>query len=131
MYIYENFMTGHGLGHPKKGAKNRTGPDFKALVEVDCDENVGGLKKAIKEEVKPAFDHITANSLDIWNVSIPIHEDTNLQAKVNGLRLHEKKPLWALKGLLRIFGDLESLTLFLLLFTFFLFPVCKPMLVPL
>lgn len=47
-------------------------------VEVDRNENVGVLKKAIKEEMKPAFDHITTNSLEIWNVSIPIDEDTNL-----------------------------------------------------
>ena len=77
-------------------------------VEIDRDKNVGDLKEAIKEKKFPAFDHITADSLDVWNVSIPIDEDTNLQAQVNGLRLHEKKPLWALKGLLRIFSDLDE-----------------------
>ena len=77
-------------------------------VEVDRDENVGGLKKAIKEEKKQAFDHIDADSLDVWNVSIPIDEDTNLQAQVKGMRLHEKKSLWPLKGLLRIFRDLDQ-----------------------
>src|SRR5258707_11971625 len=46
-------------------------------VQIDLDKNVGGLKEAIK--MNPAFDHITANSLDVWNVSIPIDEDTNLQ----------------------------------------------------
>jgi hypothetical protein len=80
-------------------------------VEIDHDENVGGLKKAIKEEMKPTFDHITANSLNVWSVSIPINEDTNLEAQVKGLRLHEKKPLWPLKGLLRIFRDLDKETL--------------------
>jgi hypothetical protein len=69
-------------------------------VEIDPDKNVGGLKEAIKEKKKPAFDDITADSLDVWNVSIPIDEDTKLQAKVEGLRLHERKPLWPLKGLL-------------------------------
>src|SRR6266511_875780 len=77
-------------------------------VEVDRNKNVGDLKEAIKEKMKPAFDHITANSLDVWNVSIPIDEDTNLQAQVKGLRLHEKKSLWPLKGLLRIFRDLDQ-----------------------
>ena len=80
-------------------------------VEIDGDKNVGDLKKAIKEEMKPAFDYITANSLEIWNVSIPIDEDTNLEAQVKDLRLHEKKPLWPLKGLLRIFRDLDKETL--------------------
>ncbi len=54
-------------------------------VEVDRNKNVGDLKEAIKEKMKPAFDHITANSLDVWNVSIPIDEDTNLQAQVKGI----------------------------------------------
>ena len=80
-------------------------------VEIDRDKNVGGLKEAIKEKKFPAFDHITADSLKVWNVSIPIDEDTNLQAKVKDLRLHEKKSLWALKGLRRIFRDLNQETL--------------------
>ena len=80
-------------------------------VEIDRDKNVGGLKEAIKEKKFPAFDHITADSLKVWNVSIPIDEDTNLQAKVKDLRLHEKKSLWALKGLRRIFRDLDQETL--------------------
>jgi Crinkler effector protein N-terminal domain len=77
-------------------------------VEIDPDKNVGGLKKAIKEKMKVAFDHIDANSLDIWNVSIPINEDANLEAQVKNLRLHEKKPLWTLKVLLKIFSDLNQ-----------------------
>ena len=77
-------------------------------VEIDRGENVGGLKKAIKEEMKPAFDNITANSLEVWNVSIPIDEDVNLEAQVKNLRLHEKKPLWPSKGLHRIFRDLDK-----------------------
>ena len=80
-------------------------------VEIDRGKNVGSLKKAIREEKKPAFDHIPADSLSVWNVSIPINEDTNLEAQVKDLRLHEKKPLWPLKGLLRIFRDLDKETL--------------------
>jgi hypothetical protein len=76
-------------------------------VEVDHDNNVGGLKEAIKKK-KLAFDHIDADSLDVWNVSIHIDEDTNLQAQVNGLRLHERTPLWSLKRLRRIFRDLDQ-----------------------
>jgi hypothetical protein len=80
-------------------------------VEIDGDKNVGSLKKAIKEEKKPAFDHITADTLEVWNVSIPIDDDTNLEAQVNALRLHEKKPLLPLKELLKIFSDLDKGTL--------------------
>jgi Crinkler effector protein N-terminal domain len=74
-------------------------------VEVDHDSNVGGLKEAIKETMKPAFDHITANSLDVWNVSIHTDQDTNLQAQVNGLKVLEKKPLFPLVPLSGIFQD--------------------------
>ncbi len=77
-------------------------------VEVDRDENVGGLKEAIKEKNPRALDRVDAKDLELWNVSIPIDEDTNLQAQVKGMRLHEKKSLWPLKGLLRIFRDLDQ-----------------------
>ena len=80
-------------------------------VKIDHNEDVGGLKKAIKEEMKPTFDFITANSLEVWNVSIPINEDTNVEAQVKNLRLHEKKSLWGLKKLPRIFRDLDEETL--------------------
>jgi hypothetical protein len=80
-------------------------------VEIDGDKNVGDLKKAIKEEKKVALDRIDANTLEIWNVSIPINEDTNLEARVKYLRLDEKRLLWPLKGLLRIFRDLDKETL--------------------
>jgi len=73
-------------------------------VEIDRNENVGGLKEVIKEKKKPAFDFITTDSLDVWKVSIPIDEDVNLVEQVKKLRLHEKKPLWVLRGL-KIFDD--------------------------
>ena len=80
-------------------------------VEIDGDENVGGLKEAIKEMKKPAFDQIPANSLHVWNIFIPVDEDTNLEAQVKDLRLLEKKSLWPLEGLLKIFRDLDKETL--------------------
>jgi hypothetical protein len=80
-------------------------------VEIDGDDNVALLKDAIKEEKKPAFDHITAGSLDLWNVSIPIDRDTNIEERVKDLRLHEEKPLWPLKILLKTFIDLDEDTL--------------------
>ena len=38
-------------------------------VKIARDETVGALKKAIKEEKKPLFDHIPADSLELWKVS--------------------------------------------------------------
>ena len=71
-------------------------------VKIDRDENVGGLKKAIKEEKKPAFNPITADSLDVWKVSIPIDKDASLVAQVKNLKVLKTKPLlpvWLLSGI--------------------------------
>ena len=80
-------------------------------VKIDSAENVGALKEAIKEKMKPNFNHITANSLVLWKVAIPIDEDANLETEVKNLRLHEEKPLWTTNGLLKIFSDLDKETL--------------------
>jgi hypothetical protein len=74
-------------------------------VEIDGDKNVAGLKEAIKEKKKSAFDHIDADSLDVWNVSIPIDEDPNLEAQVKNMGLHEKNSLLPVKPLSGIFQN--------------------------
>jgi hypothetical protein len=54
--------------------------------------------------MKPAFDHITANSLDVWNVSTQIVEDANLEAQVKNLKVLETKsllPVQLLSGIFR------------------------------
>jgi hypothetical protein len=40
-------------------------------VKIGKEESVAALKKAIKEEKSPDFDHIPADSLVLWNASIP------------------------------------------------------------
>jgi hypothetical protein len=37
-------------------------------VKINCTESVGTLKKAIKEEKKHAFQHVDADTLNIWKV---------------------------------------------------------------
>ena len=39
-------------------------------VKIAGTESVGTLKKAIKEEKRPAFDQIPADVLDLWQVSV-------------------------------------------------------------
>ena len=39
-------------------------------VKINAAENVSTLKKSIKEEKKPAFDNIVANTLTLWRPSI-------------------------------------------------------------
>jgi hypothetical protein len=38
-------------------------------VKIAPGESVGALKKAIKEEKRPAFDDMPADRLDLWKVS--------------------------------------------------------------
>lgn len=41
-------------------------------VIISDTSSVGTLKKEIQEQTRPAFDDIAANTLKIWNVSIPV-----------------------------------------------------------
>jgi hypothetical protein len=38
-------------------------------VEIANNKTVDALKKVIKDEKKPAFDHLAADSLNLWKVS--------------------------------------------------------------
>ena len=58
-----------------------------------------GLKKAIKEQNKSVFDHIDTNSLDVWNVSIPIDRDANIEEQVKNLKVLQTKSLLPMKML--------------------------------
>jgi hypothetical protein len=50
---------------------------FKVVIEKDKDIN--DLKKAIKEENTPAFDHVAAQDLVLWRVNIPISEKSTFE----------------------------------------------------
>ena len=54
-------------------------------VKIGKDEDVGTLKKYIKEEKRPLFDHIPADSLVLWKASVPFNE--NLKDDVKALHL--------------------------------------------
>jgi hypothetical protein len=43
-------------------------------VEIEKTKTVAALKDAIKDKKKPKLDHIAADSLDLWAVSIPYRE---------------------------------------------------------
>ena len=43
-------------------------------VKIERTESIGVLKKAIKDEKWPAFDHIPADTLVLWKVSFPVNE---------------------------------------------------------
>jgi hypothetical protein len=52
-------------------------------VKILSTESVGALKKAIKDEKKPAFDHIPADTLILWNVSV--RDDEHLEENIKEL----------------------------------------------
>jgi len=40
-------------------------------IEIADTKNVGALKDSIKVKKKPAFDHVPADTLALWKVSLP------------------------------------------------------------
>ncbi|KAM6494879.1 hypothetical protein JOM56_009502 [Amanita muscaria] len=54
-------------------------------VKIEEDEDVGTLKDFIKENTRPTFDHIPADALILWKVSVPF--DRNLKENVEALNL--------------------------------------------
>jgi hypothetical protein len=63
------------------------GEHYNNAFEVTArkDESVATLKETIKEKKRPNFDHIPADSLVLWKVSVPC--DQNLKKNVNDLHL--------------------------------------------
>jgi hypothetical protein len=57
-------------------------------VKISKTETVGVLRKLIKDEKRPVFDHVTADSLILWKVSIPV--DLSLKWKLGELQLDEE-----------------------------------------
>jgi hypothetical protein len=72
-------------------------------VEIASTKNVSTLKKAIKEEKKPAFDHIPADAIDLWNVSFSIAVDRNLEEHLVGVDIEHQEPLSPVAKLSEVF----------------------------
>ena len=78
-------------------------------IEIEDTKNVSALKKAIKDEKKHSFEHVDADSLDIFKVSIPMDDDIDSTLKrfqpehdpERGVH-HLSLPVKPLKG---VFGD--------------------------
>ena len=80
------------------------GEPFK--IDIDKSKTVSDLRKAVKEETKPKFDDIPANSLVLWKVSVPITK--NLKNEVEALKLVDDDKLQSTDGLSDIFSDLAK-----------------------
>ncbi|SRR6266487_1695840 len=84
------------------------GDDFTQVftVEILESKNVSALKKAIKDEKKPFFDHVPADSLILWRVSIPV--DSEFQDKISELILDDTNSLSAVDRLSKLFSDVPQ-----------------------
>ena len=54
-------------------------------------KSIADLKEGIREEKKPAFDHVPAYTLVLWKVSV--RDDSNLKRNVESLTLVEEESL--------------------------------------
>ena len=78
-------------------------PSVRAFpVKIKRGEFVAMLKDLVKEEHKPALDHVPANALDLWQVSIPEEDDEGLKDFV----LEDSKMLRPMRKISSVFeGD--------------------------
>ncbi|PKY41674.1 hypothetical protein RhiirA4_539787 [Rhizophagus irregularis] len=71
-------------------------------VKISRDEPVSELKKAIKAEKAPKFDHFLADKLKLWKVSIP---GDHLDDQLKNLKLNDSDELSAIKKISKYLPD--------------------------
>jgi hypothetical protein len=72
-------------------------------VKINKAESVGTLKKAIRDDQKPAFDQVPATTLTLWKVSLPV--DGSLEQSIDELNLVDGEALLPVEELSEIFPD--------------------------
>jgi hypothetical protein len=75
-------------------------------VKIASTESVGTLKKAIKEEKKPVFDHVAADALKLWKVSIPV--DAEYKENVGEVELGDGAELSPVETLSDVFSPVPT-----------------------
>ena len=71
-------------------------------VEIVNSKTVGDLRKLIKEEKRPAFDHVPADTLVLWKVSIAVNG--NLAESLDPDIINDD-PLLPVNRLSKVFSD--------------------------
>ena len=72
-------------------------------VEIAANKSVGTLKKCIKEENQRRFQHVDANTLVLWRVSI--HDVHNLPENISDVQGVKEGPLSPMDTLSEVFSD--------------------------
>ncbi len=78
-------------------------PNRVFTVEIERTASVGALNDAIKDKMRPAFDHIPADALILWKVSVPVDDD--FEENLAKLNLDSKHSLWPVVKLSSLFAD--------------------------
>ena len=79
-------------------------PDHIFTIEIANTKNISALKKAIKDEKKPAFDHVPADTLVLWKVDFLVDGilDENLRNFIG------EEPLLPLDKLSKVFSNVHE-----------------------
>ena len=72
-------------------------------IEIAKSKTVGALRKAIKDEKRPAFDYVPADALLLWKVSIPVNR--SLDENLSKLDFVDEGSLLPVKRLSGVFSD--------------------------
>jgi hypothetical protein len=72
-------------------------------IEIAERKTVGALRKAIKDEKRPAFDHVPADTLLLWKVSILVNR--NPTENLSKLDFVDENSLLPVKKLSKIFSE--------------------------
>ena len=72
-------------------------------IKIAKSDTVGGLRKLIKEENTPAFDHVPTNTLVLWKVSILVNR--SLTENLSNRTFSDESPLLPMDELSEVFSD--------------------------
>jgi hypothetical protein len=75
-------------------------------VKIARTESVGTLKKAIKEEKKVALEHVDADALRLWKVSIPVNG--GFKENVSRVELKDEDELSPVDTLSDVFSEVPA-----------------------
>ena len=75
-------------------------------VGIAVTESVSALRKAIKVEKKPAFDHIPADTLVLWSVSIPV--DKSFKDSLNDFEPADEESLLPVDRVSEVFVNVPE-----------------------
>ena len=75
-------------------------------VKIARTESVGTFKKAIKEEEKVALEHVDADALRLWKVSIPVN--SGFKENVSSVELKNEDELSPVDTLSDVFSEVPA-----------------------